>query len=120
MCSMKGKLHAWRIEDREYARQEEWRGRRHVFETLKPARTALVVIDMDMVPFFVPGSSYCLGIVPNISGIAAALRAVGGTVAWVVPATADRMVVSEEFCAGCDAKLRVQVEQKAPAVALTV
>jgi len=92
---MKGMLHAWRIEDREYARQEERRGRRHAFETLEPARTALVVVDM--VPFFVSDSSYCLGIVPNISGIAAALRAVGGTVAWVVPATADRMVESEEF-----------------------
>jgi nicotinamidase-related amidase len=92
---MKGMLHAWRIEDREYARQEERRGKRHAFETLEPARTALVVIDM--VPFFVRDSSYCLGIVPNISGIAAALRVAGGTVAWVVPAAADRLVVSEEF-----------------------
>ena len=95
MCGMGGKLHAWRIEDREYARQEERRGRRHAFEVLEPARTALVVIDM--VRFFVSDSSYCLGIVPNISGIAAALRTAGGTVAWVVPTTADRMVVSEEF-----------------------
>ena len=95
MYGMTGKLHGWRIEDREYARQEERRGRRHAFETLVPAQTALVVIDM--VPFFVSDSSYCLGIVPNISGIAAALRAAGGTVAWVVPAPADRQVVSEEF-----------------------
>jgi nicotinamidase-related amidase len=92
---MKRKLHAWRIEDREYARQEERRGRRHAFEVLEPARTALVVIDM--VPFFVSDSSYCLGIVPNISGIAAALRTAGGTVAWVVPAGADGMIVPEEF-----------------------
>jgi len=92
---MNGKLHAWRIEDREYARQEERRGRRHAFETLEPSRTALVVIDM--VPFFVSGGGYCLGIVPNISSIAGALRGAGGTVAWVVPATADRMAVSEEF-----------------------
>jgi nicotinamidase-related amidase len=92
---MEGKLHAWRIEDREYARQEERRGRRHAFETLEPARTALVVIDM--VPFFVLGSSYCLGIVPNIRRIAGALRGAGGTVAWVLPATVDRLVVSEEF-----------------------
>jgi len=40
---------------------------------------------------------YCLGIVPNISGIASALRTAGGTVAWVVPAAADRMSVPEEF-----------------------
>ena len=92
---MEGKLHAWRIEDREYARQEERRGRRHAFETLEPARTALVVIDM--VPFFVSGGGYCLGIVPKIASIADALRGVGGTVAWVVPATADRLAVSEEF-----------------------
>ena len=95
MGSMAGKLHAWRIEEREYARQEERRGRRHAFEVLQPLRTALVVIDM--VPFFVAGSSYCRGIVPNIRGIAAALRAAGGTVAWVVPAAPDRMVVSEEL-----------------------
>ena len=88
-------MHDWRIEAREYARQEERRGRRHAYETLEPARTALVVIDM--VPFFVSDSSYCLGIVPNINGIAGALRAAGGTVAWVVPATPDRMAVSEEF-----------------------
>ena len=79
---MQGKLHAWRIEDREYARQEERRGRRHAFETLAPARTALVVIDM--VPFFVSDGSYCLGIVPNISSIGGALRRAGSTVAWVV------------------------------------
>ena len=92
---MEGKLHDWQIEEREYARQEERRGRRHAFETLEPARTALVVIDM--VSFFVSGGGYCLGIVPNISSIAAALRRAGGTVAWVVPATADRITVSEEF-----------------------
>ena len=95
MYGMTGKLHAWRIEDREYARQEERRGRRYAFQTLEPGQTALVVIDM--VRFFVSDSSYCLGIVPNISGIAAALRRAGGTVAWVVPAPADRQVVSEEF-----------------------
>lgn len=92
---MNGKLHAWRIKDREYARQEERRGRRHAFETLEPSRTALAVIDM--VPFFVSGGGYCLGIVPNINIIAGALRRAGGTVAWVVPAAADRMTVSEEF-----------------------
>jgi nicotinamidase-related amidase len=92
---MKGKLHDWRIEDREYARQEERRGRRHAYEALEPARTALVVIDM--VPFFVSGGGYSLGIEPNISSIAGALRRAGGTVAWVVPATADRMPMSEEF-----------------------
>jgi hypothetical protein len=40
------KIHAWRIEPREYARQEERRGRRHAYESLDPVRTALIVIDM--------------------------------------------------------------------------
>ena len=77
------KLHDWRIEEREYRRQEERRGRRHAYETLAPATTALVVVDM--VPFFVAESAYCRGIVPNINAIAASLRAAGGLVAWVVP-----------------------------------
>jgi hypothetical protein len=55
---MTGKLHAWKIEDREYARHEERRGRQHAFETLEPRRTALVVIDM--VPFFVSNSGIAM------------------------------------------------------------
>lgn len=78
------KAHDWRIEEREYVRQEQRRGRRHAYEHLTPARTALVVVDM--VPFFVAGAPYALGIVANITRLAAALRAAGGTVAWVLPA----------------------------------
>lgn len=77
------KLHDWLIEEREYRRQEERRGRRHAYETLTPARTALVVVDM--VPFFVAESAYCRGIVPNINALAASLRAAGGLVAWMLP-----------------------------------
>lgn len=96
------KLHAWRIEEREYRRQEERRGRRHAYETLTPARTALVVVDM--VPFFVAESAYCRGIVPNINAIAAALRAAGGHVVWVVPGTPrhadhDRAFYGEKIAA---------------------
>jgi hypothetical protein len=58
-------LHDWLIEEREYARQEERRGRRYAFETLDPRRTALVVVDM--VPFFVSANRHCRGIVPNIA-----------------------------------------------------
>ncbi|SES50370.1 hypothetical protein SAMN05216195_1201, partial [Lentzea flaviverrucosa] len=65
------KLHAWRIEAREYARHEARRGRRFAFTRLVPARTALVVIDM--VPFFVADNPYCRGIVPNISRLAQTL-----------------------------------------------
>ncbi|MEV0666398.1 isochorismatase family protein [Actinomadura luteofluorescens] len=87
--------HVWRIEAREYARQESRRGRRFAFTRLVPARTALVVIDM--VPFFVSGNPYCRGIVPNIARLADALRAAGGTVAWVLPAVGERTAVADEF-----------------------
>ena len=90
-----GRLHAWRIEPREYARHELRRGRRHAFESVDPARTALVVIDM--VPFFVTENDYCLGIVPNVNRIAGSLRAAGGIVAWVLPGAGEPMPVTEEF-----------------------
>ncbi|OLP43565.1 isochorismatase family cysteine hydrolase [Rhizobium oryziradicis] len=77
------KLHNWLIEQREYDRQEERRGRRHAYESVDPRRTAPVVIDM--VRFFVEESGYCRGILPNIVRLSAALRTAGGTVAWVVP-----------------------------------
>jgi nicotinamidase-related amidase len=51
------KIHAWRIEEREYARHEQRRGRRHAFERIEPERTALVVVDM--VSFFVEENEYC-------------------------------------------------------------
>jgi hypothetical protein len=72
----RGKPHAWRIEDREYARQERRRGRRHAFEPLEPRRTALVI---DMVPFFVSDNEYRRGIVANIGAIAGGLRAAGAS-----------------------------------------
>ena len=87
--------HEWWIDSREYARHEARRGRRFAFGNLLPARTALVVIDM--VPFFVSGNPYCHGIVPNINHIAGALRAAGGTVAWVLPAVGERTPVLDEF-----------------------
>lgn len=92
---MTGRLHAWRIEAREYARQESRRGRRHAYERLDPARTALVVIDM--VPFFVLENEYCAGIVPNIDRLATSLRDAGGTVAWVLPGAGGDPGWAEEF-----------------------
>ena len=88
-------LHDWHIETREYARHEARRGRRHAFEQLVPARTALVVIDM--VPFFLAENAYARGIVPNIAVLAAALRSAGGTVAWIVPGTDAPSPVKQEF-----------------------
>jgi nicotinamidase-related amidase len=88
-------MHAWRIEPREYARQEARRGRRHAFTTLVPERTALVVIDM--VPFFALENPYTRGIVPNIARLASALREAGGTVAGVLPAAGAPSAVADEF-----------------------
>jgi nicotinamidase-related amidase len=87
--------HAWRIEDREYQRQESRRGRRHAFTTVVPHRTALVVIDM--VPFFAEENPYTRGIVPNIARLAEALRQAGGLVAWVLPGAGERSAVRDEF-----------------------
>lgn len=89
------RMHAWHIEDREYARQEQRRGRRHAYERVTPERTALVVIDM--VPFFFEANEFCRGIVPNIQHLASALRDAGGTVAWVLPGPTAPTGADEEF-----------------------
>ncbi len=73
----------WAIDEREYRRHEERRGRRHAFERIDPCRTALVVVDL--VPFFVEQSARCRAIVPTVNLLAHELRTAGGTVAWVVP-----------------------------------
>jgi nicotinamidase-related amidase len=79
--------HDWRIDEREYRRQEERRGRRFAYERLDPARTALVVVDM--VRFFVDENPYCRGIVPVINTLARVVRGAGGVVTWVVPAVGE-------------------------------
>jgi hypothetical protein len=92
---MERMMHAWRIEEREYARQESRRGRRHAFTRLAPDRTALVVVDM--VPFFALQNAYTRGIVPNIVRLARELRAAGGTVVWVLPGAVEPSPVDDEF-----------------------
>jgi nicotinamidase-related amidase len=87
--------HAWLVEEREYARHEARRGRRHAFEHLDPRRTALVVVDV--VPFFVRESAYVRGIVPRVERLASALRSAGGIVAWVVPGYATPSPKDREF-----------------------
>lgn len=61
-------------------------GRPHPFDRLDPARTALIVVDMQNY-FLAPGSNgeaaAARGIVPSINRLAAALRARGGHVAWL-------------------------------------
>ena len=57
------------------------RGRLNVFDRFEPARTALLVIDMQN--FYVGEIASVVGIIPNINRIARELRARGGMVAWV-------------------------------------
>lgn len=87
--------HDWHVEEREHARHEARRGRRHAYEHLDPRRTALVVVDV--VPFFVRESAYVRGIVPRVNALAAALRSAGGTVAWVVPGHVSPTPRDREF-----------------------
>lgn len=60
------------------------RGRLHVFDVLDPTKTAFAVIDMQNA--FVKGkvkAETALAIMPTINQLAADIRAMGGTVAWV-------------------------------------
>jgi nicotinamidase-related amidase len=57
------------------------RGRLRVFDKFDPRETALVVIDMQN--FYVGDVANAHAIIPQINKLAAAMRARGGTVAWV-------------------------------------
>jgi len=77
------------IVDRVIAR----RGREHIHDDLDPAKTALVVVDMQNA-FMLPGVAHapCLmaqQIVPNINRLADAVRGTGGTVVWIKTAYTD-------------------------------
>jgi len=63
------------------------RGKLEVFDRFDPAKTALLVIDMQN--FFVAEVETAQSIVPNINRLAAAMRAQGGLVVWVVMTVAD-------------------------------
>lgn len=88
-------VHDWHIDEREYARHESRRGRRHAFTAVDPGRTALVVVDV--VPFFLVDNPYARAVVPNVNRLASALRAAGGTVAWVLPSAAAPTPARIEF-----------------------
>ena len=63
------------------------RGRMHAFDPIAPARTALLVVDMQNY-FLEPGQACEIPaareIVPNINRLARASRAAGATVVWIV------------------------------------
>ncbi|MGH3352634.1 MAG: isochorismatase family protein [Nocardioides sp.] len=88
-------VHRWAIPEREYTRQESRRGRRHAYEGLDPATTALVVVDL--VPFFYEANATCYAITPNVRLLADALRDAGGAVAWVVPGDPGQTAWAREF-----------------------
>ena len=63
------------------------RGCEHVHEDLDPAKTALVVVDMQNA-FMLPGVAHALcpmaeNIVPNINRLAQVVHATGGAVVWI-------------------------------------
>src|SRR6516165_113173 len=62
------------------------RGRLHAFDDLDPARTALVVVDLQN-GFMAPGQPaeivQAREIVPDVNRLARATRAAGGTVVWI-------------------------------------
>jgi ureidoacrylate peracid hydrolase len=69
------------------------RGREHIHDDLDPARTALVVVDMQNA-FMMPGVAHALcleaqEIVPNINRLAQAVRETGGAVVWIQTAYTD-------------------------------
>jgi len=80
-------MHTLSIPQSVVDRAIERRGREHIYEDIDPARTALVVVDMQNA-FMLPGVAHALcpmaeKIVPNVNRLAAAVRATGGTVVWV-------------------------------------
>jgi ureidoacrylate peracid hydrolase len=70
------------------------RGRAHVYDKFDPARTALLVVDMQNA-FMKPGVAHNLcaaavDIVPNINRLARAMREAGGSVVWVISTFGER------------------------------
>lgn len=82
-------MHQTTIRQQIIDRVTERRGRLHLFDRLDPARTALVVVDMQNT-FVAPGAPAevpaARGIVGAINRLAAGLRTRGGTVIWIAHA----------------------------------
>lgn len=85
-------MHEFTLSQAEIARSIANRGRAHPCESLVPARTVLVVIDMQNY-FVAPGEMgevpLAREIVPNINRLAEAVRTAGGSVVWVQNSTND-------------------------------
>jgi ureidoacrylate peracid hydrolase len=74
------------------------RGREHIFDDLDPAKTALVVVDMQngFMLHEVAHAPCAMAheIVPNINRLAEAVRAAGGAVVWIQTAFTDETLTS--------------------------
>ena len=80
-------MHELRIPQSVIDRVIARRGREHCFADLDPARTALVVVDMQNA-FMLEGVGHAVcdvarEIVPNINRLARAVRGTGGAVVWI-------------------------------------
>ena len=74
------------------------RGRRHAFDNLDPARTALLVVDLQN-GFMMDGVGHAVTppareIVPNVNRIAVCLRELNGLVVWVQNTVTDESFTS--------------------------
>jgi len=74
------------------------RGKEHVYEDLDPAKTALVVVDLQNA-FMMPGVAHseckmARSIVPNVNRLAQAVRATGGKVVWIQTAFTEESLES--------------------------
>jgi ureidoacrylate peracid hydrolase len=82
------------IHERIVAKVVARRGRLHAFETIDPARTAFVVIDLDEAT--VGNDDACQTMVANVNAIADTLRGRGGVVAWVL---SEMSAINDNFAA---------------------
>ncbi len=74
------------------------KGQAHPYENLDPAKTALVVVDLQNA-FMLPGVAHspivqAQEIVPNVNRLARALRETGGTVVWIQTEYTDETLES--------------------------
>jgi nicotinamidase-related amidase len=88
------------LDERVVAKVFARRGRLHAYESLNPAGTALVVVDLMRATVELdPG---CEGLIPGINRMAEALRQAGGRVAWVTAAPSGSVSRNMTELAGAD------------------
>ena len=85
-------MHPFTLPEEAKLRSVANRGAEHVFGALDPARTALIIIDMQnyfVAPGYLGEVPMAREIVPAINRLAAATRTAGGRVVWVQNSTND-------------------------------